>query len=96
MIREELSKEIVEIKRITDRIIKIKVVMEGNLIHVISAYAPQGGKMQEENEEFWGMMDDSIGNIPENEILVIGGDLNGHVGKDRNSFEDVMGIDGYG
>ena len=32
----------------------------------------------------------------ENEILVIGGDLNGHVGKDRNSFEDVMGIDGYG
>jgi len=96
LIREELSKEVVEIKRITDRIIKIKVVMEGNLIHVISAYAPQGGKSQEEKEEFWGMMDDSIGNIPENEILVIGGDLNGHVGKDRNSFEDVMGIDGYG
>ena len=42
------------------------------------------------------MMDDSIGNIPENEILVIGGDLNGHVGSDRNGFEDVMGIDGYG
>ena len=41
------------------------------------------------------MMDDSIGNIPENEILVIGGDLNGHVCRDRNGFED-MGIDGYG
>ena len=47
-------------------------------------------------EEFWGVMDDSIGNILENEILVIGGDLNGHVGRDRNGFEDVMGIDGYG
>ena len=64
------------------------------IIHVISAYAPQEGKSQEEKEEFWGMMDDSIGNIPENEILMIGGDLNGHVGEDRNSFEDVMGIDG--
>ena len=31
-----------------------------------------------------------------NEILVIGRDLNGHVGRDRNGFEDVMGIDGYG
>ena len=42
------------------------------------------------------MMDDSIGNIPENKILVIEGDLNGHVVRDRNGFEDVMGIDGYG
>ena len=38
---------------ILNRIIKIKVVMEGNLIHVISAYAPQGGKTQEEKEEHW-------------------------------------------
>ena len=42
------------------------------------------------------MMDDSIGNILENEILVIGGNSNGHVGRDRNGFEDVMEIDGYG
>ena len=27
---------------------------------------------------------------------MIRGDLNGHVGRDRNRFEDVMGIDGYG
>ena len=65
-------------------------------MHVISAYASQGRKMQEKKEEFWGMMDDSLGIIPENEILVIGGDLNGHVGRDRNGFEDVMEIDGYG
>ena len=93
LIKEELAKEIVEVKRATARLIKIKLVLEGNLMHVISAYAPQGGKTK---EEFGGMMDDSIGNIPENEMLVIGGDLNGPVGRDRNGFEDVMGIDGYG
>ena len=48
-------------KKITTRIIKIKLVLEGNLMHVISAYAPQGGKTQEEKEEFWGII-----NIPEN------------------------------
>ena len=54
LIREEFEKEIVEVKRITTRIIKIKLVLEGNLMHVISAYPPQGGKMQEEKEEFLG------------------------------------------
>ena len=48
-----LEKEIMEVKRITTRIIKIKLVLEENLIHVISVYAPQGGKTQEEKEEFW-------------------------------------------
>ena len=92
LIRKELEKEIVEVKRI----IKIKLILEGNRMHVISAYAPQGVKTQEEKDEFRGMMDDSIGNIPGNEILVIGGDLIGHVGRDRNGFEKVMRIDGYG
>ena len=55
-----------------------------------------GEETQEEKTESWKMMDNSIGNIPENEILVIGVDMNGHVGRDRNSFEDVMVIDGYG
>ena len=48
LIREELEKEIVEVQRITTRIIRIKFVIGGNLMHVISAYAPQGGKTQEE------------------------------------------------
>ena len=42
VMREELEKEkeIVEVKRITTRIIKIKLVLKGNLMHMISAYAP--------------------------------------------------------
>ena len=35
-----------------NRIVKLKWVLEGNLMHVISAYAPQEGKTQEEKEEF--------------------------------------------
>jgi len=49
----------------------------------------EGG--QEEKAEFWGILDDSIGIIPEENLLTIGGDLNGHVGKDRNGFEEIVG-----
>ena len=43
LIREELEKEIVEVKRISTRIIKVKLILGENLMHVISAYVPQGG-----------------------------------------------------
>ena len=51
-------------------------------------------KRRRKKRSFGGVMEYSIGNIEENEILVIEGDLNGHVVRDRNGFEDVMGIDG--
>ena len=34
--------------------------------------------------------------LPVDEKVIIGGDLNGHIGKVRNGFEDVLGIHGYG
>jgi len=30
--------------------------------------------------------------ISEEDLLIIGGDLNGHVGKDRKGFEEIMGL----
>ena len=52
LIREELEKEIVKVKKITTRIIKIKLALERNLMHVISAYAPQGGKCKRKKRSF--------------------------------------------
>jgi hypothetical protein len=40
-------------------------------------------------------MDEYVGEIYE-DLLVICGDLKGHVGKDRIVFEEVMGIYEYG
>ena len=72
------------------------MILGGKVCHVVSAYAPQGGRSEEEKAEFWGILDDSIGRIPEEDLLIIGGDLNGHVGKDNKGFEEVMGIYGFG
>ena len=41
-------------------------------------------------------MADSICKIPDDEILLIGRDLNRDVARDRNGFEVVMRIEGYG
>ncbi len=96
LVREEFVQNVMEIRRITPRIIAIKIVIGGKLFHILSVYAPQSGRPEEEKEEFWEKLDDSIGGIPEKDPLIIGGDLNGHIGMDRNGFEDVMGIYSFG
>jgi len=78
MLREDLAKDIVEIQRMSSRVMSINMMLDRKVCHVVSSYAPQGGRSEEEKAEFWGIQDDSIGRISEKDLLIIGGDLNGH------------------
>ena len=63
---------------------------------VVSAYAPQVGCEKEEKEKFWERITQSMEEIPRDEKVVIGADLNGHVGKGNQGDERDMGKYGYG
>ncbi|KAF7707680.1 hypothetical protein HF521_018898, partial [Silurus meridionalis] len=43
ILKEEYSKSVVEVKRVSDRVMNVKLEAEGAMINVISAYAPQVG-----------------------------------------------------
>ena len=75
---------------------KIKIVLGKNIMHIFSAYAPQVGRTEEEKQEFWERLSDEMTEVPHSEGVLLGGDLNGHVGTDRSGFEDVMGGFGFG
>ena len=95
-----LSKEwhdnIIEIKRISDRIMTMKLVSGNTTLNIISEYAPQVGCSQQEKDQFYDNLESEIRRIPLHEELVIEGFLNGHVGKDRTNFEMEHGGHGYG
>ncbi|KAI5105881.1 hypothetical protein C0J45_3578 [Silurus meridionalis] len=78
ILKEEYSKSVVEVKRVSDRVMIVKVEVEGMMINVISAYAPQVGCEMEEKERFWSELDDVVDGVPRKERLVIGADFNGH------------------
>ena len=65
--------------------------LDGVLLNVISAYAPQVGCIREEKETFWLELDETVKKIPRNDRIVMGADLNGHVGEGNNSDEECMG-----
>ena len=50
---------------------------------MISAYAPQVGCTDQENDSFWEGLDEVLQQIPDTEQVILAGDLNGHIGASR-------------
>ena len=70
--------------------------LDGVMLNVISAYAPQVGCIREEKEGFWLGLDETVEKMPKNERIVVGADLNGHVVEGNNGDEECMGRHGLG
>ena len=96
ILKKEHLDRVVELWRVTDRIICLKMEVDGVMLNVISAYAPQVGCIREEKEAFWLDLDETVEKIPKNERIVVGADLNGHVGEGNNGDEECMGRHGLG
>ena len=96
ILKKEHVDRVVELWRVTDRIICLKMELDGVMLNVISAYAPQVGCVREEKEIFWLDLDETVEKIPRNERIVVGADLNGHVGEGNNGDEECMGRHGLG
>ena len=96
ILKKEHVDRVVELWRVTDRIICLKMELDGVMLYVISAYAPQVGCIREEKKIFWLDLDETVKKIPTNERIVVGAYLNGHVGEGNNGDEECMGRHGLG
>ena len=96
ILKKEHVERVVELWRVTDRIICLKMELHGVMLNVISAYAPQVGYMRSEKKAFWLNLDETVEEIQKNKKIVVGADLNGHVGEGNNGDEKCMGRNGLG
>ena len=90
-----LKNNVVEVSRPSDRLMRVKLIMEGETWNVISAYAPQTGLDVTEKQRFQEQLEDCISETP-NERVLIGADMNGHVGKSAGTFKGIHGGKGFG
>ncbi|ESO04383.1 hypothetical protein HELRODRAFT_152596, partial [Helobdella robusta] len=79
-IRESLTQNVLDVTRISSRLMLIKLRMDKQVLTVFSAYAPQTGKSEDAKNNFWNTLSDAVRKTPSLEILLICGNLNGHVG----------------
>ncbi|KAK3565912.1 hypothetical protein QTP86_020321 [Hemibagrus guttatus] len=91
VLKEEFVRNVLEVKSVSDRVMSLKLEIEGVMLNVVSGYAPQVGCELEEKERFWNELDEVMESIPTGERVVISADFNGHVGEGNTGDEEVMG-----
>ncbi|XP_070054765.1 uncharacterized protein [Nicotiana tomentosiformis] len=96
LVDRELRESVVEVRRVNDRLIIIKLVIGECTLNVVSAYALHVGLDEEVKQRFSEGLDEIVRQVPPAEKLFIGGDFNGHIGSTASSFSEVHGGFGFG
>ena len=60
ILKEDYIARVLEVKRVSDRMMYMKLDIEGVMMTVISAYAPQVGCLTEEKDKFWTDLDEVV------------------------------------
>ena len=82
--------KIVGVERYNDRMMKVDIVIGDVPWEVVFCYCPQAGRVINEKEESYELMD----KVVTSERVLVAGDFNGYVGSDMDSFGEVHG--GFG
>ena len=90
ILKEGYIKSVLEVRRVSERVITVKLEIERTPLNVVSAYAPQVGCGKREKEGFWSEIDEVVESIPRQERAVIAADFNGHVSEGSGGHEDVI------
>ena len=94
--REELVESVLEVKRVSDRLMAMKLEANESILNIVSAYAQQINNSMEEKNYFWEDLDGLIESISTEERIVLGADLNEHVGEGNIGDEEIVGRYGAG
>jgi len=95
-IAERWVDSIVKVERHSKRVPILKMVLDNGLLNVFMVYAPHSGKPEEEKESFWNDAFHLVSCIPQNEMVVLAGHMNGHIGSSNVGYDGTYGGFRYG
>ena len=96
LLAKKWTDKVFEVQRPSDRIILLKLIIGKTVCTLVNVYAPQQGSPEAEKGRFYDQLNAVVARIPLSEVLIPGGDWNGHVGRAADGFEEVHGGFGYG
>ena len=89
LVAEKWIDSVVEVRRVSERVMVLRLAIGKSVLNVVSVYAPQVGRTIEEKEEFYILLGKVSKDVGENEKLIVCGDMNGHVGAGADGWKRV-------
>ena len=96
LVKEEISGNVVEVRRKSDRVMAIVLTLGKEVMRVICAYGPQRGRPDAEKVHFYDEMGSEWDLGSSSEIIVSLKNFNGHLGKYAEGCEGVHEGNGVG
>jgi len=87
---------LIEWTPISKRIFTARFYSKYKKLTVVQAYAPTNDAMDEEKDEFYNQLQDTVSGCNRNDMIVVMGDLNDKVGNNNTNREEVMEKFGVG
>ena len=86
----------VQVKKVSERLMMVRVTIGGSVLNVISVYVSQVSRTLDKKMNFYAALDKVLTEVGSDERLMVCGDFNEHVGKSINGFEGVHRGSGFG
>ena len=96
LVAESWIENVIDVNRVNDRIMLVKLLLDKTIVVFVSVYAPQQGRPEDEKDRFYEELLLTMSAFGSNEVIMLCGDLNGHVGRTISGYENVHGGYGYG
>ena len=93
MEKYDLVESVMEVRRVSPRIISIDLVVNEKVVNVISVYAPQSRRSEEEKEKFY---EDLTAEVQSRHGICFVLDFNGHVGRSSLGYNGIHSEFGWG
>ncbi|XP_075087827.1 uncharacterized protein LOC107781946 [Nicotiana tabacum] len=84
----DLRESVVEVGRVNNKLMTIKLVVGECTLNVVSVYAPQARLDEDVKRSFWEGLDEIVRNISPADRLFIGGDFNEHIGSSAGGYSE--------
>ena len=94
LVAEKWVEKVIQVDRISDRLMSLKLVVGTDIVNILSIYVPQVGLSDDLKIAFYDSLISTVSKIANSEIMFLCGDFNGHIGSSSSGFEGIHG--GYG
>ena len=91
MLAEKWWEKVFEVRRLSDRILLVRLVVGKVVFALVCVYASQVGLSEDVKSQFYEQLQSLIATVPSSEVLFVCSDWNGHIGSQRDGYMEVHG-----